>query len=175
MGDNGGSLRVELNHTSVDALPAGFRLGDNDTRILSVARNLANEGNDVTLVSKDLPMRVKASAVGLIAEEYRAELALESGQGDVVAHLLAQARSLELSVRDRGRAGGDPDPGVQRSDPPAGGAVRAPALRPLHPQGGAHPEGRGAAGPRIRDAVPLHPQGARHDEARRGRAQSGAL
>jgi len=44
-----------------------------------VARNLANEGNEVTLVSKDLPMRVKASAVGLTAEEYRAELALESG------------------------------------------------------------------------------------------------
>jgi PhoH-like ATPase len=60
-------------------LPSGFRLGDNDTRILSVARNLANEGNDVTIVSKDLPMRVKASAVGLVAEEYRAELALESG------------------------------------------------------------------------------------------------
>ncbi|HJR89123.1 MAG TPA: PhoH family protein [Aeromicrobium sp.] len=79
IGDNGGSLRVELNHTSVDSLPAGFRLGDNDTRILSVARNLANEGHDVTLVSKDLPMRVKASAVGLAAEEPRAELPVESG------------------------------------------------------------------------------------------------
>jgi PhoH-like ATPase len=33
----------------------------------------------VTLVSKDLPMRIKASAVGLHAEEYRAELAPESG------------------------------------------------------------------------------------------------
>jgi len=31
------------------------------------------------LVSKDLPMRVKASAVGLTAEEYRAELVVESG------------------------------------------------------------------------------------------------
>ena len=30
------------------------------------------DGADVTLVSKDLPMRVKASAVGLRAEEYRA-------------------------------------------------------------------------------------------------------
>jgi PhoH-like ATPase len=79
VGDNGGSLRVELNHTSVESLPAGFRLGDNDTRILSVARNLANEGHDVTLVSKDLPMRVKASAVGLSAEEPRAELPVESG------------------------------------------------------------------------------------------------
>lgn len=79
VGDDGGSLRVELNHTDPMALPAGFRLGDNDTRILSVAKNLANEGCDVTVVSKDLPMRVKASAVGLMAQEYRAELAVDSG------------------------------------------------------------------------------------------------
>lgn len=79
IGDEGGTIRVELNHTNPEALPAGFRLGDNDTRILAVAKNLADEGRDVTLVSKDLPMRVKASAVGLAAEEYRAELALESG------------------------------------------------------------------------------------------------
>jgi PhoH-like ATPase len=79
IGDQGGSLRVELNHTDPESLPSGFRLGDNDSRILAVACNLANEGNDVTLVSKDLPMRVKASAVGLPAEEYRAELAVESG------------------------------------------------------------------------------------------------
>ncbi|WP_454041103.1 PhoH family protein [Cellulosimicrobium sp. Marseille-Q8652] len=79
VGDVGGTLRVELNHTDPTVLPAGFRLGDNDTRILSVAANLATEGHDVTVVSKDLPMRVKASAVGLRAEEYRAELAVDSG------------------------------------------------------------------------------------------------
>ncbi|MFJ6674716.1 ATP-binding protein [Actinosynnema sp. NPDC091369] len=33
-----------------------------------------------------------------------AELALESGRSDVAAHLLARARSLDLSVRDQGRA-----------------------------------------------------------------------
>ncbi len=75
----GGTIRVELNHTDPESLPSGFRLGDNDTRILAVARNLANEGRLVTLVSKDLPLRIKASAVGLDAEEYRAELAVESG------------------------------------------------------------------------------------------------
>ena len=79
VGEHGGTLRVELNHTDPESLPAGFRLGDNDTRILAVARNLANEGCAVTVVSKDLPMRVKASAVGLDAEEYRAELAVDSG------------------------------------------------------------------------------------------------
>ncbi|MCA0335532.1 MAG: PhoH family protein [Actinobacteria bacterium] len=79
VGDEGGTLKVELNHTDASSLPAGFRLGDNDTRILAVARNLANEGRQVTLVSKDLPMRVKASACGLDAQEYRNELAVESG------------------------------------------------------------------------------------------------
>lgn len=79
VGDQGGTLRVELNHTDPSVLPAGFRSGDNDTRILAVARNLAAEGRDVVLVSKDLPMRVKASAVGLPAEEYLAELVVESG------------------------------------------------------------------------------------------------
>ncbi len=79
VGDDGGTLLVELNHTDTMSLPAGFRLGDNDTRILAVARNLANEGRIVTIVSKDLPMRVKASACGLEADEYRAELAVESG------------------------------------------------------------------------------------------------
>jgi PhoH-like ATPase len=79
IGVAGGSIRVELNHTDPRALPAGFQLGDNDSRILAVARNLSDEGRDVTLVSKDLPLRVKASAIGLVAEEYRAELALESG------------------------------------------------------------------------------------------------
>ncbi len=76
---DGGTLRVELNHTNDNALPSGLRLGDNDTRILAVALNLSNEGLDVVVVSKDLPLRVKASSIGLAAEEYRAELAADSG------------------------------------------------------------------------------------------------
>jgi len=79
VGDDGGTVRVELNHADTGVLPAGFRLGDNDTRILSVALGLAAGGADVTLVTKDLPLRVKASSVGLNAEEYRAEAVVESG------------------------------------------------------------------------------------------------
>jgi PhoH-like ATPase len=75
----GGSLRVELNHSNQTVLPSGLQLGDNDSRILAVALNLANEGCAVTVVSKDLPMRVKAASIGLAAEEYRAELAPDSG------------------------------------------------------------------------------------------------
>ena len=79
IGDQGGTVRVELNHADPAVLPPGFRLGDNDTRILSVARSLAAEGAAVVLVSKDLPLRVKAAAIGLTAQEYRAELPADSG------------------------------------------------------------------------------------------------
>ena len=79
IGELGGTARVELNHIDSQVLPAGFRLGDNDTRILSVARSLADEGRSVVLVSKDLPMRVKAASIGLEAQEYRAELPVDSG------------------------------------------------------------------------------------------------
>ncbi|WP_207207248.1 PhoH family protein [Xylanimonas protaetiae] len=79
LGTAGGTLRVELNHIDPGVLPPGFRLGDNDSRILAVAANLASEGRRVTVVSKDLPMRIKASAVGLTAEEYKAEQAVDSG------------------------------------------------------------------------------------------------
>jgi PhoH-like ATPase len=79
IGDSDGTVRVELNHSDPQVLPPGFRLGDNDTRILSVARSLAAEGEHVVLVSKDLPLRVKAASLGLTAEEYRAEIPTDSG------------------------------------------------------------------------------------------------
>ncbi len=75
----GGTLRVELNHVDTSTLPAGIRGEDGDSRILAVAANLAAEGCDVVLVSKDLPLRVKAASIGLTAQEYRAELAVSSG------------------------------------------------------------------------------------------------
>ena len=84
VGDAGGTVHIELNHSDPMILPTGLRLGDNDTRILAVARNLSADGHDVILVSKDLPMRVKASAVGLTAEEYRAELVVASGYTGIV-------------------------------------------------------------------------------------------
>jgi PhoH-like ATPase len=96
VGEEGGTIRVELNHTDPESLPSGFRLGDNDTRILAVARNLANEQRDVTLVSKDLPMRIKASAVGLRAEEYRGEHVGDSDPGySGMAELEVSAATLD--------------------------------------------------------------------------------
>ena len=76
----GGTLSVELNHTDLSTLPHGFlRDGTNDSRILAIAKNLMSDGRDVILVTKDLPLRVKASSVCVQAEEYLAELVSSSG------------------------------------------------------------------------------------------------
>jgi len=83
--EEGGILRVELNHSDVSSLPSGFlRDGSNDTRILAIAKNLMAEGREVVLVTKDLPLRVKASSCGVEAEEYRAELASSAGWTGIV-------------------------------------------------------------------------------------------
>ncbi|MEZ5210655.1 PhoH family protein [Gordonia sp. (in: high G+C Gram-positive bacteria)] len=79
VGDCGGSLQVELNHTDPSVLPAGFRNDSNDSRILACALNLRAEGREVVLVTKDTPLRVKAGAVGLAADEYHAQDVVVSG------------------------------------------------------------------------------------------------
>lgn len=86
VGEQGGTIRVELNHSNIEVLPSGMRQGDNDSRILAVAQNLANDGLDVVVVSKDMPMRVKASSLGIAADEYRAELARDAGYAGL-AHI----------------------------------------------------------------------------------------
>ncbi len=81
----GGTLSVELNHTDLSTLPHGFlRDGTNDSRILAIAKNLMSDGKRVVLVTKDLPLRVKASSVGVQAEEYLAELVSTSGWTGIV-------------------------------------------------------------------------------------------
>nr|WP_246127584.1 PhoH family protein [Amycolatopsis rhizosphaerae] len=79
IGDHGGTLHVELNHSDPTVLPPGFRTDSNDHRILACALNLAVERRNVTLVTKDIPLRVKAGSVGLDADEYRAQDVTPSG------------------------------------------------------------------------------------------------
>lgn len=86
----GGTLRVELNHTDAAVLPPGFRVDTNDSRILCVAMNLAREGADVVLVTKDLPLRVKASVLGLPAEEYQALSPVDTGFSGMAELTVAQ-------------------------------------------------------------------------------------
>ena len=95
IGDAGGTLHVELNHGDPSVLPPGFRSEDNDARILAVARNLSADGRDVVLVTKDMPLRVKAAAVGVTADEYRAQQAVDIGWTGMV--------DLDLAAEDMDR------------------------------------------------------------------------
>ncbi|MGH9135753.1 MAG: PhoH family protein [Acidimicrobiales bacterium] len=107
--ESGGTVRVELNHADTSCLPASLTADNNDHRILAVARNLAADGRSVTVVTKDLPLRLKASIVGLDADEYRNELAADTSwtgfteltvDGEVVDRLFADRVIDLVDARD---------------------------------------------------------------------------
>ncbi|WP_243354485.1 PhoH family protein [Bacillus litorisediminis] len=81
--ENGGTLRIELNHRSFQQLQEIFIEKTNDNRILAVAKNLSLEeeakenGSPVILVSKDALVRVKADAIGLYAEDFLSDRVVE--------------------------------------------------------------------------------------------------
>ena len=130
--DHGGTLRVELNHQSTDGLPPAMAAVNNDHRILAVAHNLRREGHEVTVVTKDLPLRLKASIVGLAADEYRNELASDTSWSgyvdlevepddidDLFAHRsldLAEARDLPCNTGVALHAGSQSALGRVRED-----------------------------------------------------------
>ena len=99
---DGGTLSVELNHTDLSTLPPGFlRDGTNDSRILAIAKNLMSDGKNVVLVTKDLPLRVKASSVGVEAQEYLAELVSNSGWTGIVELTVGSNTIDDLYSSDR--------------------------------------------------------------------------
>jgi len=100
--DEGGTLSVELNHTDLSTLPHGFlRDGTNDSRILAISKNLMGDGKNVVLVTKDLPLRVKASSVGVEAQEYLAELVSNSGWTGIVELSVGSGTIDDLYSSDR--------------------------------------------------------------------------
>ena len=141
IGNLGGTVRVELNHTDPQVLPAGFRLGDNDSRILSVARSFATEGEQVVLVSKDLPLRVKAASIGLLAQEYRAELPVDSGWTGMT-ELEVTAGEIE-ELYENGTLESE-----QARDLPSGAEDRLPVLGRAGLVADEQIRGRGLPGPR---------------------------
>ncbi len=82
--ENGGNLRIELNHRSFHQLQEIFVEKTNDNRILAVAKNLYLEeqtkenGRPVILVSKDALVRVKADAIGLLAEDFLSDRVVDT-------------------------------------------------------------------------------------------------
>lgn len=99
IGTAGGTLHVELNHSDPGVLPPGFRADSNDARILACALNLAAETEGVALVTKDIPLRVRAAAVGLEADEYRAQEVTPSGWTGM-ADVEVPAEALDALFKD---------------------------------------------------------------------------
>ena len=96
LGTGGGTLHVELNHSDAGVLPVGFRNDSNDSRIMVVALNLRGEGRDVCLITKDVPLRVKAAAVGLDTDDYRLHDAKDAGWTGMAEVSLDDAELSEL-------------------------------------------------------------------------------
>ncbi|MBQ0958745.1 PhoH family protein [Ideonella sp. 4Y11] len=74
--------RLYFQTTLLDAkLPAGLPQGKADNQILGVVQSLREQhpGREVVLVSKDINMRIKARAMGLAAEDYFNDKALDDG------------------------------------------------------------------------------------------------
>ncbi len=67
----GGRLTIELNHSGRANFPQGLDPEKYDNRILAVAYNLSLSGSEpVTLVTKDLNLRIKADVLGIKAEDF---------------------------------------------------------------------------------------------------------
>jgi PhoH-like ATPase len=71
----GGKLYFELNHRALEILPESLARGSGDNRIIAVTMAMQKEHPDreVILVSKDINMRIKARALGLVSEDYRSD------------------------------------------------------------------------------------------------------
>jgi len=70
--DNGGTVKIEANFASID-LPYGFQSNSNDNRILKVCKGLINQDEPVTLITKDILLRLKSQMLSIPTEDFTAE------------------------------------------------------------------------------------------------------
>ncbi len=73
--EHGGSLRVEMYEEQfMKSLPRELREEQGDNRILAIAVKLkATEESPVIFVTKDTNLRIKADALGIVAEDYESD------------------------------------------------------------------------------------------------------
>ena len=67
--DHGGEIIISVDRM-IKAKNLPIDLSRNDNLILSSALSLKEDGHDVTLITKDINLRVKADIVGVPAEDY---------------------------------------------------------------------------------------------------------
>lgn len=104
-----GTVRVEMNNVGTANLPEALRTDSADTRVLAVARNLGTRDDcDVVLVTKDLPLRLRAALADVTAEEYQYDQVTQQWTGMIEV----TDPSLMDELQDSGDAPADsiPDP-----------------------------------------------------------------
>ncbi|RXT14983.1 PhoH family protein [Ammoniphilus sp. CFH 90114] len=97
--ETGGTLRIELNHKSFARMQEHFGEVTNDNRILAVALNIQAEqqamgnGRPVIIVSKDALVRVKADALGIVAEDFLSDRVVHEYTNLYTGHLKMEVSS----------------------------------------------------------------------------------
>ncbi|WP_434512398.1 PhoH family protein [Desulfitobacterium sp. AusDCA] len=98
--DNGGILRIELNHASDEALPLFYDFTLADNRILTVSANLTREEKrPVILVTKDIAMRIKADALGVKTQDYTKDKVVFPALADEIISLTLRDEEVNLLYR----------------------------------------------------------------------------
>lgn len=70
----GGTVRVDMSRIDGSDMPQGFESNKNDSKIIAMAKNLADKSDIPTvLVSKDMYMQIKGDAVGLQVQDYKTD------------------------------------------------------------------------------------------------------
>jgi PhoH-like ATPase len=59
-------------------MPAGMEANDSDNKIIAIALRLKLEGHEVTVISRDLNMRVKSDSFGIPCEDYSPQKIIKS-------------------------------------------------------------------------------------------------
>jgi PhoH-like ATPase len=68
--ENGGTLQVSVTKEYKGQAASGLKLDLNDNLILASAMHLKDAGDNVTLITKDINLRLKSDAVNIHAEDY---------------------------------------------------------------------------------------------------------
>ncbi len=107
----GGRLFFEMSHRASDILPDALNQDYNDNRIIAVTMQLQQDNSErqVVLVSKDINLRIKARALGLLTEDYRSDKVVDDldtlSSGQIIldeAQWTAMGESMEVTEAEHG-------------------------------------------------------------------------
>jgi PhoH-like ATPase len=95
--ERGGKIRVELNH--VDNIPNDLDPNRVDNRIISVALSLKKkqpECTKIAVITKDINLRVKCDALGVMAEDYTSDSVVEDLSELYTGHMTIEVDSKDI-------------------------------------------------------------------------------